>query len=77
MDRTEEKIILAVCQQLKEEEFAYTVEFSGVMWDVYYHETHGRDVTIAFCMKDGKAVIGVFSAGRLGEEEVRRKLYVQ
>ena len=75
MDRTEQ-MMLATCQQLVKEEFAYTVEVSGVMWDVYYHPMpDGRDVTIAFCMRGDKAVIGVFSEGQLDEEEVRRKLY--
>jgi hypothetical protein len=71
-----EQMILATCQQLVKEEFAYTVKVSGTMWDVYYHEMpDGRDATIAFCMKGEKAVIGVFSAGKLGEEEVRSQLY--
>jgi hypothetical protein len=71
-----EKMILATCQQLVKEEFAYTVKVSGTMWDVYYHEMpDGRDVTIAFCMKKGKWVIGVFCEGRLAEEEVMSQLY--
>jgi len=71
-----EGLILTTCQQLTKGEFAYTVEVSGTMWDVYYHEMpDGRDVTIAFCMEDGKAVIGAFAAGKLTEEQVMSKLY--
>jgi hypothetical protein len=77
MDRTEQ-MILATCQGLTKEEFAFTVKVSGTMWDVYYHwmPDYGKDATIAFCMKGGKAVIGVFSAGKLNEDEVRSKLYM-
>jgi hypothetical protein len=78
VDRTEPDIdqkIVDICMELVKEEYAGTVQVEGIRWDYYYHPHAGSIATIAFCIKNGKAIIGIFAEGRLTKEEVEKKLW--
>lgn len=67
--------ILKTCQEVKPEEFVTSLKVNGTHWDYYCHRMKdGVEASIAFCIIGGKATIGVFSKGRLTEDQVRQQL---
>jgi len=64
-----------IAKNLRKEDFAFTVEVRDKKWDVYRFVKDGKKGTMAYMRQpDGTFVIGVFRAGTLTEEEVRRAL---
>jgi hypothetical protein len=59
---------------LSKDTYAFTVKVRGVDWDTHHFVKDGKPGTMAFAKMDDKWVIGVFCAGRLGEQEVVRRL---
>jgi len=64
-----------VARNIRQEDYAFTVEVRGTKWDAYRFVKDGKKGTMAYMKNpDGTFTIGVFQAGTLTEEEVRRAL---
>jgi hypothetical protein len=61
-------------QRIKPEDFDFTIDVDGIKHDVYHFEKEGKVGTIAFALKDDKAIIPMIKVGRMTEEEVEKEI---
>jgi len=70
-DTQANEFILAVASDIKKEDFEFSVNVRGVMYDVYwFHKDGDRIGQLAFAMADGKVEIAYFRSGRRSAIEI-------
>jgi hypothetical protein len=70
MDKSYQPLIINICNNLKENDFMFSVEAQGTPWDVYRFCCSGVEGTIAFRIINNNMEIGILRKGHLSETEI-------
>ena len=66
--------MLQVCGRSTKDDYAFTVQAVGALWDVYRFSEQGKKGMFAFRVHNGQHEIGFFRAGDFTEEQVAKAL---
>jgi len=64
------QFILDTCKALQKDQFEFSIEVNGTIYDVYWFVARGKRGQVAFALVDGKAVIAYFRAGSYSAKEI-------